>query len=190
MLFITTPDPDPATDRLGRPVKRMPNPALRRYQGFAYRGQPWFRLSVPSLFEGASRRDQQRVLFEALRTCYRERKWLIVANEFEPIVDLGLGEYAKEMWSRGRKREITFVAATQAPRYMPGHMYDQCSHAYLGQVDDLRVQKRFREIGGYSEEVGDAISGLQSREFVYCGRQTKRREIVRVSRGAPRPAHR
>jgi hypothetical protein len=185
MLFIDAKDYDPLLTRFARRVDRLPSWPQRRLD----RGRPWYRIKIPSLFSGATRGQQQRAVYDALRSAYREGGWVVVVDEFRPLLDLGLKDYAIEIWERGRTKEVTFVVGTQAPRFMPGHLYDQCSHAYMGQVTDKRTQVRLREIGGYSEELRAAIEGLAQRQFAYVSKLRRRpadrlgvQEIVKVGR--------
>lgn len=176
VMFIDCKDGDPLTRNFGTLVDKFPSKMQR------WRRKPWWRLKVPSLFRGATSGQQQHVIYDALRNVYNEGNWILVIDEVRPLVELKLQKHLTEVWERGRTQGITLIAGTQAPSWMPPAMYDSPKHVYLGAVLDRRRQVRFREMGGYSEDLTTALAGINKRQFIYVGEMGKRREIVKVAR--------
>ncbi|MHB8573649.1 MAG: hypothetical protein ACYDAY_11965 [Candidatus Dormibacteria bacterium] len=163
VLFIDCKDDDPILRGVGIAVDKFPSKIKRYHQ------VPWWRLRVPSLFRGASRENQRFVIYDAIRQAYLEGGWTIILDEVRPLLELGLVKYLNELWERAASGGTTLVAGTQAPVRMPGAMYDQARHIYLGGVTDRRRQIRYRELGGWGEELGPALETLPWRSFLYIG---------------------
>lgn len=182
VLFLDAKERDPILKGFATQVDKFPSKIDRRFRS----SRPWFRLKIPSLLLGSTRDEQRFTVYNALRQLYREGDWLLVMDEVRPLVNLNLTDYLIELWERGRSANVTVIAGTQAPRFLPGHLYDQVSHFYAGRSLDDRTRIRLREIGGKSANIRAAVEGLRRHEFAYVHRETERIEIVRV--GANRAA--
>ena len=179
MLFLDAKERDPLLKHFATEVEKLPHKIDRRY---LRSGRPWFRLKIPSLLLGADRATQQRTAYDAMRQVYREGDWVIVIDEVRPLVDLKLTPYLVELWERGRSANVTVIAGTQAPRFLPGHLYDQPTHFFAGRSLDDRTRERLREIGGKSQTIRAAVEGLRRHEFVYVNREREDIQITKVGR--------
>lgn len=179
VLFVDCKDDDPILKGYATAVKRFPG-VLRRSVG----GRPWYRLKIPSRFTRASKIQQQNVLFDALRRSYLDKDWLVIIDELRVPIRLGLEDFLVEIWERGRSHRITMIADTQAPRWMPGHFYDQPGHLYIGSTMDQRTRIRLKEIAGNSKAIVDSMAQLRPFEFIYVGEKGRKMEIVKVGRGS------
>jgi hypothetical protein len=128
----------------------------------------WFRLHVKSGLAGQSLRAQQAIVYEALAKCFKQQDWLIVGDELSFLAnDLQLMPALRDIWKRGRSN-VTMIAATQSPRWVPGEMFDQPSYLFLGRLG-AEGNKRLGEIGGTIDYklVRDTLAGVHKREFLF-----------------------
>lgn len=118
----------------------------------------------------ASRQDDTRRFIDA---CYRQGHIALYFDEIRALTDktpgLGLVSQIDAMWLRGRSREVTIIAGTQAPRFVPSSFYEQARHLYIGALLDRRAQRRLEEIGGDSDAIEDVVSHLALYEYLYIG---------------------
>ncbi len=177
VLFMDFKDDDPILKGYATAVGRFPGHIRQSVSG----GQ-WFRMKVPSRFSKATKVHQQNIIYDALRRAYLQKDWLIVVDELRVPLRLGLEDFLVEIWERGRSQRVTMIADTQAPRWMPGHFYDQPGHLYIGNTMDQRTRIRLKEIGGNSQSIIQAMNDLRPYEFIYVGEGGKKMEIVKVGR--------
>jgi hypothetical protein len=172
VLFLDVKDYDATVaPKDGRPwfkntVHHFPNAAQYEFAPHPKH----FRLHIKSGLAGQSLHSQQSVVFEALRRAYKQRDWIIIADEMKFLVDYeGLRLYApfRDIWTRGRS-SVTLVAMTQAPTRVPTEMYSQSQHLFLGRLN-AEGNKRLGEIGGSVDykRVRDAIGGVRKHQFLY-----------------------
>lgn len=122
---------------------------------------------------------------------YQEGHITLVFDEIRALTDktpnLGLAAQIDGLWMRGRSREVTIIAETQAPRWVPAAFYEQARHLYIGALLDTRAQQRLAEIGGDTDAIQDAVETLALYEFLYIGPLqedgTRIMEIVKVPNG-------
>jgi hypothetical protein len=187
-LVIDVKGDDPSLRGVGKPVDKLPGGAQRRY----LEHRQCYRLVVRETASKEDRERAQRKIIAALRTARAERGWIIEINEVRALSDarppaLGLAPYLEQLWLRGRPH-VTLIAETQRPAFVPGSMYDQPTHVYIGQILDKRARDRLHEIGGHTDQIEAGISQLQEYEFVYVNRKTKAVEIVKLPPGLDRAA--
>ena len=178
VLFLDAKERDPLLKDFAHEVQRFPTSLDRRLRS----SRPWFRLKIPSLLLGSSKQEQRAVAVDALRRAYREGDWVIVIDEVRPLVNLNLTDELIEVWERGRSANVTVIAGTQAPRFLPGHLYDQCSYFFAGRSLDDRTRLRLREIGGKTQTIRAAIEGLRRYEFAIVDREEEQVFITKVGR--------
>lgn len=118
----------------------------------------------------AFRQDDTRRMLD---TCSRTGHMTLYFDEVRALTDktpgLGLVSQIDAIWLRGRSREITVIAGTQAPRFVPSSFYEQARHLYIGSLLDRRAQRRLEEIGGDSDAIQDTVSTLALYEYLYIG---------------------
>lgn len=158
-VAILDPTDDPGLDAFGRAVRRLRR--LREVEG----DEPdWRRL------EGASIGDDERERFgEALGRVYADGKWTVYVDELRILSDsayLGLPKTLERLWLFGRKRGLTLVAATQAPRYVPSAFYEQSKWHYIFGVKDRRAIDRLGEIQGDVDRIRAHVPLLEPHSFL------------------------
>jgi hypothetical protein len=169
-LTIDVKGDDPSLARWGHPIrKKIPGRMLRDR---LYEDQR-FRLVVPEAIEMI--KDAREWVVGALRTARSEKGWIVHLNEVRALSDpkppgLDLAPRLEQLWLRGRPH-ITVIAETQRGAWVPGSMYDQPSHIYIGGFTDGRMKDRLAEIGGDTDNVIRAIGQLQEHEFLYVNRR-------------------
>ncbi len=188
ILFLDVKDHDNTlVPRKGRPffrttVHRFPNKAQ-----YEFAPQPkWFRLHVKSGLAGNSMRSQQAIVHEALSKAYKQRDWIIVADEIKFLSDSsGLNLYGslRDIWTRGRS-SVTLVAMTQSPSWIPTEAYSQASHLYLGRLN-AEGNKRLGEIGGTIDykRVRDTLGDVHKWQYLYVDKTADEPEESMVVTG-------
>jgi hypothetical protein len=165
VLYLDVKDSDTTLFRFGHRVRHFPS---RLRQDF-YPSPLWFRLHVPSaLGGGPSESEQSRVVYQAMAAAYKQKGWVIVADEVSVLsADLNLTKPLRDIWKRGRS-QVTLIAATQSPRWVPGEMYDQPTYLYLGRLN-AEGNKRLGEIGGTIDyrEIRQILAGVRAHEFLF-----------------------
>jgi len=189
VLFIDIKDFDGTLKGFGHRVQAFPSKPQ-----IAWASEPkWFRLHIRSGLAGVPLLSQRMTVYRALARAYRwklnakEPGWVIVADEAKFLAkDLNLINPMRDLWGRGRT-SITFIAATQSPRHVPGEMYDMPTYLYLGRLN-AEGNKRLGEIGGTVDyhAVRAALRGVRPHEFLFIDQTADEPEqamqIVRVDR--------
>lgn len=141
-----------------------------------------FRLVVPEAIEQIKEAREWVIL--ALKTARREKGWIVHLNEVRALSDkappnLDLAPRLEQLWLRGQPH-ITVIAETQRGAWVPGSMYDQPIHTYIGGFTDGRMRDRVAEMGGDTDNLIRAIGQLQKHEFLYVNRDTHLLQIVKA----------
>lgn len=132
----------------------------------------WFHLHVKSGLAGQTLRQQQMIVYEAMASAFKQRDWLIVGDELAFLAnDLHLLPALRDLWKRGRSN-VTFLAATQSPRWVPAEAFDQPRFLFLGRLG-AEGNKRLGEIGGtvHYKKVQAALGQVQRHEFLFLDRE-------------------
>ncbi len=163
MCVIDVKGDDPTWAGFGKPVKAIPRFHWNNKEPEHYR------LIVPEAVD-----EGKMVVTTALDRMYREGNWVIVVDELRALTDprppnLGLQPLLDRVWLRGRSRELTLVAGTQAPRWVPSSFYDQPTHVFISRIRDTDVQKRAREIGGFDRSMDHVLNALPKQDWLYVG---------------------
>lgn len=127
----------------------------------------WYRLVVAE--DHARGQDQ---VGRALEQIYKEGSWIVVLDETRAISDprspgLGLQPQLDRLWLRGRSRNISVIAATQAPRWVPSSFYDQCQFVWCSRIRDERAHQRIMEIGSMTRAHIPHIARIRKRRWLY-----------------------
>lgn len=178
VLLIDGKGDDPQLRAVGHKRSRFPRWGPERWGERPH----WYRVVVKGELAGVPRIKQREIIYDALCRAWKEGDWVVVIDELKFLVDLHLTNAISDLYERGRTRRITTIGLTQAPRFMPGCVYDQPKHIYLGRIVDTYKRKRLAEIGGYSDAVRVALATLDDHEFLYVGEGGRRLERVMVGR--------
>ena len=127
----------------------------------------WYRLVVADGHDEAQ--DQ---VGRALEQIYKEGNWIVVLDETRAISDprspgLGLQPQLDRLWLRGRSRNISVIASTQAPRWVPSSFYDQCQFVWCSRIRDGRAHERIMEIGSMTRAHIPYIAKVRKRRWLY-----------------------
>jgi hypothetical protein len=154
-------------DSGARPIRSLPTELKRVTFDDGKPRSAWYRLVVHD--EHAKAQDQ---VGRALERVYREGSWIVVLDETRAISDprspgLGLQPQLDRLWLRGRSRNISVIAATQAPRWVPSSFYDQCQFAWCSRIRDERAHQRVMEIGSMTRAHIPLIAKVRKRRWLY-----------------------
>lgn len=158
---------DPVLSAAGaRPVRQLP-PKWKRALDNDREKDGWYRLVIND--DVARAQDQ---VGRALDLIYDEGNWIVVLDETRAISDprspgLGLQPLLDRLWLRGRSRNISVIAATQAPRWVPTSFYDQCQFAWCSRIRDDRAHQRIMEIGSMTRAHIPHIASIRKRRWLY-----------------------
>lgn len=193
VLLIDVKGDDPTYAGFGQVVSAVPEHE-RNNQPPQDRRERVYRLVVPEWDWQPGKRDTaglekaRTVAGHALSQTYRQGKWVVVLDETRALSDsttafgLGLRGLLENDWQRGRSREITVIAGTQAPRYVPSSFYDMPSVLYIGRILDGRARERLSEIGGDTKAIEAVIPNLRRYEWLVVERDTGNMTITMVGR--------
>lgn len=181
LLFDVKGD-DPTLGGWGQVVHGYPEQEERQPQDDRQR---LYRLVVPEWEFDPHRRSTggldraRREAGGALDRAYKAGRWVLDLDEARAFTDnvsefgLGLRGVVENIWVRGRSREVTLVACTQQPVWMPSSFYSQPALIYIGAEVDL-ANDHLRDIGGDRDQLRRAVAQLQQFEFVAVYRRPPR----------------
>lgn len=179
--------------KMGTPVRRVPGKnrrTLNRMASLKHEHKEHYRVVLPRIdYRETSRaeriKDARANLRDALETAYQQRDTVVYFDELFPVVDpqtLGMRTELNDLWQRGRYRDVTIIACTQWPRWIPSAFYDAPTYVYLSRFRDKRTRKRLQEIGGDTEEIETAMLGLQQYEFLFIADKGETMQVVKHGR--------
>lgn len=169
VLIIDCKRNDSLVSSVGKPCTELPPKTW-----YTRKREPmdsWHRLVVHDQFREENRDRARTQVFRALERVYHEGNWIVYGDEVQDLgglrkPNLGLSMHLDELYRKGRSRNLSVIAGTQAPRHVPTSFYDQCSFAWIGRLADEDKQKRLREIGGLPKEAFPTIQTLRRREWL------------------------
>jgi len=179
-VFATKPR-DPSMDRL------IAEGYLRVERWENYPPQKFPRRVIwPDARDIDSEDKQKRVFDNAFKSIYRETGWCTVLDEGYYVSKvLGLGNRMRTIWTQGRSLGISFVVATQRPRWVPLEMYDQSTHLFFWRENDDDNLSRLGGMGAApSRLVREIIANLDKYQTLYVNTRTG--QMMRTRAPAPR----
>lgn len=106
-----------------------------------------------------------------IERCLGTGHWTIYVDELRLTAEgrtIDLYPELEVAYMTGRGRAVTFVGATQAPRWIPKAAYDQSTHQFHWPIMDADSVKRQAEISGIGKERFLALTGgLGKHETIY-----------------------
>jgi len=179
-LFATKPR-DPSMDYLISQGYMK----LERWENYAPRKFPK-RVIWPNATDIESEDLQKHVFDNAFKSIYRETGWCIVLDEGYYVSKvLQLGNRMRTIWTQGRSLGISFVVATQRPRWVPLEMYDQSTHLFFWRENDDDNLSRIGGMGAApSRLVREIVANLDVYQTLYVNTRTG--EMMRTKAPAPR----
>jgi len=168
VCIIDNKGDDPVLRSSGaKPVRVLPRELKRVTFDDAKPKSAWYRLVVSD--ELGRAQDQ---VGRALQQIYKEGNWIVILDETRAISDprspgLGLQPELDRLWLRGRSRNISVIASTQAPRWVPSSFYDQCQFVWCSRIRDERAHQRIMEIGSMTRAHIPHIARIRKRRWLY-----------------------
>jgi hypothetical protein len=153
LILDTTGDPNPPMSNYGEPLKkRGPIEGHRR-------------LTVSSLTN-----ESKAKIHKAMEKAFAQGDIAIYCDEVRQLADkryFGMQPNLEYLWLFGRKRGVSVIGATQAPRFVPSALYDQSRMHFIFRIRDKRAQKRLSEISGDVDTLDAITPNLEQYEFAY-----------------------
>jgi hypothetical protein len=98
-------------------------------------------------------RTQQAVFGRCLHDVYSGGGWCLYMDEVRYLSEtLRLRKLLELLWLQGRSNEISLVATSQRPAWIPLEAYQSASHLFMFRESDMRNLQRLREIGGVDRD--------------------------------------
>lgn len=124
---------------------------------------------------GKTHRARQREVFsEAIDSIFRMGAWCCFFDEVVYLSEtLGLDDALKFLLNQGRSSNISVVAATQRPAFIPLAFYDMATHLFLWKFNDHRNALRVAELTGVAAKVvREEVMELPKYQFLYINKDT------------------
>lgn len=143
------------------------------------------RIIWPNAHRIDAEKHQKSVFQHAFAQAYRETGWCIVLDEgYYMSKVLGLGNEMRTIWTQGRSLGISFVVATQRPRWVPLEIYDQSTHLFFWRENDDENLRRISGLGAApSNLVRTIIENLERFQVLYVN--TRNGRMIRTKAPAP-----
>lgn len=124
---------------------------------------------------GKNHRQKQREVFlRAIDSIFRMGAWCTYFDEVVYLAEtLNLDDELKFLLNQGRSDNISVVAATQRPAFIPLAFYDMATHLFLWKYNDARNVARVAELTGTAAPVvRQEVMELPKYEFIYINKDT------------------
>lgn len=113
--------------------------------------------------------NQARVIVEAIDKVFHQHSWCVFMDDTQYLTDhLHIGRTLRMMWLQGRSINVSTVAATQRPVWVPREMWSQSTHLFIWgtqDVDDLRSLSGFG--GMNAKTIRSWVANLGEHEVLY-----------------------
>lgn len=126
--------------------------------------------------------QQARVFHDMYGRIYREGGWCLVIDEGyimsgfkyqENNRTVRIENDMRQIWTQGRSMGISQVVATQRPRWVPLEMYDQSTHLFFWQNQDMRSLDVLGDINGRNPQlVKGIVADLDKYQVLYVNSRT------------------
>lgn len=115
--------------------------------------------------------EQKRIFKQALESVYETGGWTLYFDEVRYLTStLGLKAQVELLWLQGRSLDLSVVAGTQRPAWIPLEAYSQASHLFMFRDNDDRNLARLAGMAGADPRaVRRALSELGRHEVLYLG---------------------
>lgn len=146
--------------RLVKSIDKMPNVVTRRNSRVVF----W-----PRYVTDEDEPRQAWEIAQSMRRAFREGGWCLVIDETWWMTHkLGLKKLLESLWTQARSNDVSIVAGTQRPFYIPRLAYDQATHLFFWRDNDVDNLKRISGLNGLNAEiVRRTVSTLAPHEVLY-----------------------
>ena len=98
-------------------------------------------------------RSQQAVIGQCLHDVYTSGGWTIYLDEVRYLSEtLKLKKLLEVLWLQGRSNNVSIVATSQRPRWIPLEAYQSADHLFMFRESDMSNLVRLKEIGGVDRD--------------------------------------
>lgn len=127
---------------------------------------------------------QRQAIHTALNVAFTQGGWCVAVDEVAYLCrELRLTKQILNIWQQGRSANLSLVAATQRPAFVPRDLYGAATHLFFGRMGDSYDRSRVQGMGGAdSRVVQHAITGLERFQFLYVNTITGDMLVTRVDR--------
>lgn len=108
-------------------------------------------------------RRQKEVFRDGLMRAFRQGGWTLVLDEVRYLTkSLGLSEEVEIISLQGRSEDVTLVAGTQRPRFVPLEVYANATYLFLWRNPDMQDVERVAEMVGTGNrrEIASIVANL------------------------------
>lgn len=154
LVIDSTADPNPPLFDYGEPLKKY-----GKIEGHR-------RLTVNDL--SPKSRDK---IYGAMQKAFQQGHTAIYVDEVRQVGEkryFGLEAQLKYIWLFGRKRGVTLIGSSQAPRFLPSEFYDQSKVHFLFKIRDRRAMKRIAEISGDVDTLEKLLPSLDHENYEFA----------------------
>jgi hypothetical protein len=126
--------------------------AIKRQWPYDYRLFPHSVL-WPDIETVADIPNQRSTFGRCLRDVYNVGGFCLYMDEVRYLSQtLGLQRLLEVIWLQGRSNNISLVATSQRPAWIPLEAYQSADHLFMFRESDMRNLQRLREIGGLDRD--------------------------------------
>lgn len=128
---------------------------------------------------------QADAIATALDTMYESGGWAILLDDLQYLMDeLRLGSRVTTLLHMARSLNLSVVASTQRPRWVPVSVWNQSTHLFIFGTKDAEDLKRLGGLGGLDARViRDAVANLDRHQVLYVNTRTGYLAITQTERG-------
>jgi hypothetical protein len=120
--------------------------------------------------------QQERDVAGFLESIYETGGWTVYLDEVRYVTEpsyLGLRTQVQLLWTQGRTLDVSVVAGTQRPAWVPLEAYSQADHLFLWREADDSNLKRVASITGVrSREIRELVPQLPEHQALYVNTVT------------------
>lgn len=117
---------------------------------------------------------QQQAFSNVISRIFLQGGWCALWDEATYLSrDLGLERKMSMLWQQGRSDNISIVACTQRPAFLPLFAYDGATHIFFWKMKLDRDMQRVAGMAGLDiRTISDALRNLDTYETLYVNRDT------------------
>lgn len=125
---------------------------------------------------------QKTVFSDAMARIYRIGNWTVAIDELWWFTNvLGMGDIIKTYYLQARSLDISLIAGTQRPAWVPREMYTSCTHLFFWRANDETDLRSLSGIGFKSSTIiREVVSNLDMYEALYINTRTGKMCRVKV----------
>ena len=128
---------------------------------------------------------QKRTIAQAIHAIFRAGSWCVFADDVQYLTDqLGLRRELKTLWLQARALDVSLVAATQRPVWVPREMFTQSSHIYLWRANDAEDLRAIAGLGSHdSKRIRSIVAQLPPFHVLYV--DTRAGGALQITKAVP-----